>query len=58
MSNIKNTPDHLGIIMDGNRRWAEENGYSTFKGHRLGSENVKKILRLCANKGIKIFYPI
>jgi undecaprenyl diphosphate synthase len=54
MSNIQNIPGHLGIIMDGNRRWAEENGFSTFKGHRLGSENVKKILRLCANKGIKI----
>lgn len=54
MSNIKNTLEHLGIIMDGNRRWAEENGFSTFKGHRLGSENVKKILKLCAKKGIKI----
>ena len=40
--------------MDGNRRWAEENGLSTFKGHKSGSENVKKILRLCANKGVKI----
>jgi len=40
--------------MDGNRRWAEENGLSTFKGHKSGSENVKKVLRLCANKGVKI----
>ncbi len=54
MSNIQNTLNHLGIIMDGNRRWAEENGFSTFKGHKLGSENVKKVLRLCADKGIKI----
>ena len=54
MSNIRNTLKHLGIIMDGNRRWAEENGLSTFKGHKSGSENVKKILRLCANKGVKI----
>lgn len=54
MSKIENTLKHLGIIMDGNRRWAEANGYSTFKGHRSGSENVKKILRLCANKGVKV----
>lgn len=54
MSNIKGKLKHLGIIMDGNRRWAEENGFSTFKGHRLGSENVKKVLRLCAKKGVKI----
>ncbi len=54
MSNIEKTLNHLGIIMDGNRRWAEENGFSTFRGHRSGSENVKKILKLCTRKGIKI----
>lgn len=54
MSNIKHNLNHLGIIMDGNRRWAKENGFSAFRGHKQGSENVKKILKLCANKGIKI----
>ncbi|MDP2664241.1 MAG: undecaprenyl diphosphate synthase family protein, partial [bacterium] len=29
-------PRHVGIILDGNRRWAKERGLSTFEGHRKG----------------------
>ncbi len=47
-------PLHLGIIIDGNRRWARERGLPAFEGHRQGYENVKKIADLCKQKGIKI----
>jgi len=47
-------PYHLGIILDGNRRWAEDRGLPVFEGHRQGSEKVKKALAWCKDKGIKI----
>jgi undecaprenyl diphosphate synthase len=45
---------HLGIIMDGNRRWAKKNLKKTILGHHGGKENLKKILPLCLKHGIKI----
>lgn len=53
MSNIK-TPFHLGIIVDGNRRWAKKKGLLSFDGHRKGLDNVQKIGDYCTKKGIKI----
>jgi len=47
-------PNHLGIILDGNRRWAKERGLPVFEGHRRGLETVKKIINYCKEKGIKI----
>ncbi|MCD4760591.1 di-trans,poly-cis-decaprenylcistransferase [bacterium] len=51
---MKNIPKHIGIILDGNRRWARGKKMSTFEGHRLGYENVKTITKHAFNKGIKI----
>jgi len=50
----KKIPFHLGIIVDGNRRWAKEKGLPFFEGHRQGLDNVQKIGDFCAKKGIKI----
>jgi undecaprenyl diphosphate synthase len=47
-------PFHLGIIMDGNRRWAKERGLPTLLGHRKGMENLKKMIESARNKGIKM----
>ncbi|MDI6602862.1 MAG: polyprenyl diphosphate synthase [Patescibacteria group bacterium] len=47
-------PYHLGIILDGNRRWAEERGLPVFEGHRKGLEKVQRIIEYCKEKGIKI----
>ena len=47
-------PNHLAIILDGNRRWAEERGLPVFEGHRRGLETVKKIIDYCKEKGIQI----
>lgn len=49
----KKIPKHLGIILDGNRRWAREKGLSTFEGHRRGLRKVKDVTEWCLEKGIK-----
>ena len=49
----KKIPKHLGIILDGNRRWARERGLSTFEGHRRGLRKVKDVTEWCLEKGIK-----
>jgi len=48
-------PCHIGIIMDGNRRWARKNGLAAFtKGHKRGAEKVKDVLKWCKARGIRI----
>lgn len=44
---------HLGIIMDGNRRWAVERGLPKMEGHRLGYENMKTIGEACLKRGLE-----
>ncbi len=46
-------PNHIAIIMDGNGRWASENGLSRAEGHRRGAERIEEIIELCKNRGIK-----
>lgn len=48
-----NLPQHIGFIMDGNRRWAKARGKIAFEGHRAGAENVEKIIEDAIKKGIK-----
>ncbi len=48
------TPNHIGIIMDGNRRWAKLHGLPLLEGHRRGLDNVRTALRWCIKKGVKI----
>jgi len=50
----KNIPQHLGIILDGNRRWAKERGLPTLEGHRRGQKAVEKAIKACKDRGIKI----
>ncbi|MDD5144862.1 MAG: polyprenyl diphosphate synthase [Candidatus Pacebacteria bacterium] len=50
----QNIPYHVGIIMDGNRRWAKEKGLPSLEGHRRGYEKVKKVGEWCRKKGVKI----
>lgn len=44
---------HLAIIMDGNRRWAVENGLPKMEGHRRGYDNMKTIGDACLERGIE-----
>lgn len=46
-------PKSVGIILDGNRRWARARGLPTFEGHRIGYENVKTIARAAFAAGVE-----
>jgi tritrans,polycis-undecaprenyl-diphosphate synthase [geranylgeranyl-diphosphate specific] len=48
----KEKPRHLGIILDGNRRWASGRGLISWEGHRQGAEKVRKFLEWCIDIGI------
>jgi len=47
-------PYHVGIIMDGNGRWARERNLPRLEGHRAGTENLRRTLRACVELGIKV----
>ncbi|WP_133014694.1 undecaprenyl diphosphate synthase family protein [Clostridium cuniculi] len=46
-------PNHIGIIPDGNRRWAENNGLTKEKGYKLGINPGLLLFKLCQKLGIK-----
>ena len=48
-----NLPTHLAIIMDGNGRWAKQQGKLRAFGHENGTKTVKKTVEACAKLGIK-----
>lgn len=45
--------EHLGIIADGNRRWAKERGLPTIEGHKKGLERIEELVDAAAKAGIK-----
>ncbi|MFH1180918.1 MAG: polyprenyl diphosphate synthase [bacterium] len=47
-------PYHLGIIIDGNRRWAREKGLPAAEGHRAGSKRVRELIFAAKKRGVKI----
>ena len=47
-------PQHIGIILDGNRRWATMHMYPRKLGHRKGADNTDHILEWCHDIGIKV----
>lgn len=53
MENAK-IPHHIGIIMDGNGRWAEARGKKRTYGHKYGSDNVDRIASYAFERGIKV----
>jgi len=56
--NDTSAPRCIGIIMDGNRRWAKVRGLKALEGHRAGSETLKKAVRWAKDAGVEhvIFY--
>lgn len=47
-------PDHVGLIMDGNRRWARQQGLANPSfGHRYGAEHAERVLSWCESLGIR-----
>ncbi len=51
---ITAVPHHLGIIMDGNGRWAQGRGLPRLAGHQAGVNNIRRILELCVQRGVKV----
>ncbi|MBI4695452.1 MAG: isoprenyl transferase [Gammaproteobacteria bacterium] len=47
-------PRHVAIIMDGNGRWAKRRQLPRIAGHRAGVENVRTVVRRCAELGIEV----
>lgn len=54
-SSTENTcaPRHVGIIMDGNGRWATTRGLPRMAGHRAGAQNVRSIVEACGKHGVR-----
>ncbi len=51
---LEHVPAHVGIIMDGNGRWAKARGLPRLAGHRAGTENLRCVLRAAVEFGIRI----
>ncbi|MDW8318613.1 MAG: isoprenyl transferase [Anaerolineae bacterium] len=47
-------PYHIGIIMDGNGRWAQQRGLPRLMGHRAGTKNIRRVLQACVEYGVKV----
>jgi undecaprenyl diphosphate synthase len=47
------TPRHIGLILDGNRRWARQHGLSVIEGHRKGYQNLKAISKAAIRHGVR-----
>jgi undecaprenyl diphosphate synthase len=51
---LERIPQHVGIIMDGNGRWAQARGLPRSAGHRAGVENLRSVLRAAVRFGIPV----
>ena len=49
-----NLPKHVGVMLDGNRRWAKSVGRDTAHGHRAGAANIEPLLGWCDEVGIEV----
>ncbi|MDI3330410.1 MAG: isoprenyl transferase [Micrococcus sp.] len=47
-------PRHIGVVLDGNRRWAKACGATTADGHQAGAEKIHEFLGWCDELGIKV----
>ncbi|MBW7868230.1 MAG: isoprenyl transferase [Brumimicrobium sp.] len=51
--NLEKCPKHIAIIMDGNGRWAKQQGQSRLFGHLHGVEAVREVLKACVELGVR-----
>ena len=49
----RNLPSHVGIIMDGNGRWAQQRGLARYHGHKAGSDAVRRTVRAARRLGLR-----
>ncbi len=48
------TPHHVGVILDGNRRWAKAAGTSASGGHQAGADKIVELLSWCDEAGVEL----
>ena len=48
-----NIPRHIAIIMDGNGRWAKQQGKARHHGHKAGAESVRRVVQACGELGVE-----
>ena len=53
-SELSKIPEHIGLIMDGNGRWATSRGMPRIAGHQAGVDNIRPILESCVRYGVKV----
>ncbi len=53
MLDMSRIPGHIGIIMDGNGRWAQKHGLPRQEGHKKGSEIIEPVMDACIDLGIR-----
>jgi undecaprenyl diphosphate synthase len=54
MSDLKHkVPQHIAMIMDGNGRWARQQGKPRIAGHEAGSETVRRVMTYCRHAGVR-----
>ncbi len=53
MTEFKNIPQHIAVIMDGNGRWAKKKGAARIFGHRNAIKAVRETVESCAELGVK-----
>jgi len=52
--NPQSLPRHVGVMLDGNRRWARANGFETKDGHQAGADKIKDLLAWCEDAGVEV----
>ncbi|GAJ12707.1 unnamed protein product, partial [marine sediment metagenome] len=50
---MNNLPNHIAILMDGNRRWAQQRGLPILKGYRAGLKSIRSTGKYLANHQVK-----
>ncbi len=50
---ITRIPRHVAIIMDGNGRWAKKHGLPRLGGHKVGTENLRRVIEVMADYGVE-----
>ena len=49
-----NVPRHVGVMLDGNRRWAKANGFDTAGGYQAGADKIQDLLAWCEEAGVEL----
>ena len=47
-------PRHVGVMLDGNRRWAKARGAGASEGHQAGADNIANLLSWCDEVGVEV----